>query len=157
MDTACDTLSSTASVEAHQTERRSLTNGTGLRHPIPLRNFSLRTLVAPYKSTQHTETTQRLLYQAAKWRLHHTKLCAFTIPSLTTQWTTIPTPYQAQRNTPTNTRQSTTHRHTTCLPRTLCLSRKERSARQTRPLPKPSHRTTPPTQHPLRTTTNPAK
>ena len=155
MDTAWDMLSSTASVEAHQTERRSLTkNGTGLRHPIPLRNFSLRTLVAPYKSTQHT----LFLYQAAKWRLHHTKLCAFTIPSLTTQWTTIPTPYQAQRNTPTNTRQSTTHRHTTCLPRTIRLSRKERSMLHTRPLPKPSHRTTPPTQHPPRTTTtNPAK
>jgi hypothetical protein len=54
MDTACDTLSSTASVEAHQTDRRSLTNGTGFCHPIPLRNFSLRTLVALYTATQHT-------------------------------------------------------------------------------------------------------
>jgi hypothetical protein len=45
---------STASVEAHQTKRWSLTNGTGFRHPIPSGNFCLRTLVAPYTATQHT-------------------------------------------------------------------------------------------------------
>jgi len=150
MDAAWDMLSSTASVDAHQTERRSLTNGTGLCHPIPLRNCSLRTLVAPYKATQHTLSQHN---DSKTKRLNG----AYTIPSLPAQWTTNPTPYQAQRNTPTNTRQPTTQRHTTCLPRTLRMSREERSARYTRPLPKPTHRTTPPTQHPPRTTTNPAK
>jgi hypothetical protein len=79
----------------------------------------------------HTESTQQLQNQAAKWRFHHTKLGAYTIPSSPAQWTTNPTPYQAQHNTPTNTWQPTPHRHTTCLPRTLCMSRKEHSARST--------------------------
>jgi hypothetical protein len=41
----------TASVEVHQNERQSLMNGTGFRQTIPLRNFGLRTLYAPYKAT----------------------------------------------------------------------------------------------------------
>jgi hypothetical protein len=81
-----------------------------------------------------------------------------SIPSPLEQWTPNPTStHQAQHNPLTTPRQPTLHRHTICPPRTLRLSMEERSARPTWPLPKPSHRTTPPTQSPLRTISNPAK
>ena len=56
MDGDSNTLPSTASVEAHQNERQSLTNGTRLLQPIPLWNSGLCTLSAPYTATTQTSS-----------------------------------------------------------------------------------------------------
>jgi hypothetical protein len=73
MDRDSNMLPSTASVEEHQNERQSSTNGTRQRQPIPWRNFGLCTLYAPYKATQHTlsqhnDKTKLSPYQASPTR-----------------------------------------------------------------------------------------
>jgi hypothetical protein len=111
MEGDSNTLPSTASVEAQQNERQSLTNCTRLLQPTPLRNFGLCTLSAPYTATTQTSShLQKIPFSKPSCRtaLRSSKQVDTTVP-YNTALTMVDTPIhlpsksneESQTKTPT--------------------------------------------------------